>query len=187
MLQFDHVTFTTPRLLLRPLQPADAAAIFALRSNPQVSRYTGYATWADMNLAEEFINRDLQAMESGEYLRLGVVIRENADLIGTITLFHLDAQCRRAEIGYDMRPDQWGKGYMNEALLRLLEFGYKDMLLNRIEADVDPDNLGSINTLKRLGFQHEGLLRERWIVNGAKFDTAFFGLLHADWLAQQPR
>jgi len=181
MIPFNQVFITTPRLLLRPLQPADAAAVFALRSNPLVSRFTGYATWTELNRAQELIAKDQMAMEIGEYLRLGLVRSQTDDVIGTVTLFHLDAQCARAEIGYDLLPDMWGNAYMNEALRALLELGFTDMMLNRIEADVDPHNTASINTLKRLGFAQEGLLRERWIVNGVKFDTAFFGLLQADW------
>jgi len=181
MIQFDQVSITTERLLLRPLQQADALAVFALRSNPLVSRFTGYATWADLTMAQELVARDQAAMACGEYLRLGMVPKGHGEIIGTVTLFHLDAQCRRAEIGYDLRPDLWGKAYMNEALQPLIELGFTDMQLNRIEADVDPHNAASINTLKRLGFQQEGLMRERWIVGGIKFDTAFFGLLQADW------
>lgn len=182
MIQFNQVSIATTRLLLRPLQQADASAVFALRSNPKVSRFTGYVAWTDLTKAQELIARDQAAMECGEYLRLGMVPRGHDELIGTVTLFHLDAQCRRAEIGYDLHPAMWGKAYMNEALLALLELGFNEMMLNRIEADVDPHNTASINTLQRLGFLQEGLMRERWIVDGVKFDTAFFGLLHADWM-----
>ena len=184
MNRFDHITLTTPRLLLRPLLAADAPAVFVLRSDPLVNQYTGNTPWTSVESAQEFIARDLRAMENGEYLRLGMINSNNDDLFGTITLFHFDTQCRRAEIGYDMRPDMWGNAYMNEALLPVLELGYTDLNLNRIEADVDPANLASVKTLERLGFRQEGLLRERWIVNGVKSDTVFLGLLHADWLAR---
>jgi RimJ/RimL family protein N-acetyltransferase len=55
------------------------------------------------------------------------------------------------------------------------------MGLNRIEADIHPDNLASARTLDKLGFVREGLLRERWIVEGEISDTVLYGLLLSDW------
>jgi len=53
--------------------------------------------------------------------------------------------------------------------------------LNRIEADIDPRNPASAKTLECLGFQKEGLLRERWIVSDEVSDTAYYGLLRQEW------
>jgi len=187
MNKFDHITLNTQRLLLRPLNQKDQQAILGLRSNPLVSRYTGYKNWTALAQAAELIEKDIAAMTSGDYVRFGLVRRDNESLIGTCCLFHLDRQCRRAEIGYDLHPEEWGQGFMHESLEPLLGLGYTDMGLNRIEADVDPLNLASLKTLQRLGFRQEGLLRERWIVNGVKADTVILGMLHAEWLARHER
>lgn len=136
-----------------------------------------------MESAHAYIANDINAMESGEFVRFGLVKQDNAGLIGTCTLFHLDAQCRRAEIGYALLPEYWGRGYMQEALKPLIQFGFDELSLNRIEADVDPENFPSIKALERFGFQREGYLRERWIVNGVKADTVLLGLLLLDWKA----
>jgi ribosomal-protein-alanine N-acetyltransferase len=182
---FEQTTLKTSRLLLRPLQQSDAATIFALRSNLDVTRYVGYTRWTSIERAYELIEKDILAMSAGEYLRFGLVRLDDASLIGTCLLYDLDTQCRRAEIGYDLLPDMWGQGFIHEALLSLLQFGFTELGLNRVEADVDPDNAGSIKTLERLGFQREGYLRERWIVNGVKFDTVYYGLLLSEWEARQ--
>ena len=58
------------------------------------------------------------------------------------------------------------------------------LALNRVEADIDPRNAASANTLERLGFQNEGLLRERWVVDGEVSDSGIYGLLRLDWLAR---
>jgi RimJ/RimL family protein N-acetyltransferase len=55
------------------------------------------------------------------------------------------------------------------------------MGLHRIEADIDPRNTASARCLERLGFVKEGLLRERWIVEGEVSDSAIYGLLQPDW------
>ena len=63
---------------------------------------------------------------------------EDDTLIGICLLFHINRQCRRAEIGYELRADAWGRGYMHEALLALVRLGFSELALNRIEADIDP-------------------------------------------------
>ena len=70
---------------------------------------------------------------------------------------------------------------MHEALQALLQHAFDRLDLNRLEADIDPRNLASARTLERLGFQKEGYLRERWIVNDEVSDTALYGLLRREW------
>ena len=70
---------------------------------------------------------------------------------------------------------------MHEALQALLDFGFGELDLNRIDADIDPRNSASARTLERLGFTKEGYLRERWIVGDEVSDTAIYGLLRREW------
>jgi RimJ/RimL family protein N-acetyltransferase len=106
---------------------------------------------------------------------------DDGALIGNCTLFALNAQCRRAELGYVLGSRQWGQGFMHEALQALLGHGFAELDLNRVEADIDPRNEASARSLRRLGFAQEGYLRERWIVGGEVSDTALYGLLRQDW------
>jgi RimJ/RimL family protein N-acetyltransferase len=63
----------------------------------------------------------------------------------------------------------------------LLDYAFRALGLRRLEADVDPRNSGSMRVLERLGFRHEGLLRERWKVNGELQDSVLLGLLEREW------
>lgn len=182
MAAFDTVRLETPRLLLRPLTPADAPALFAISGDPQVARYLSRPAWKDISLAHESIARDIKGMAAGEYLRLGIVRREDDTLIGDCCLFSFNTQCRRAELGYSQLRSAWGNGYVNEALRALVSLAFGELGLNRIEADIDPRNEASARSLLRLGFKHEGYLRERWIVDGEISDTGLYGLLRSDWL-----
>ncbi|HET7065201.1 MAG TPA: GNAT family N-acetyltransferase [Rudaea sp.] len=186
MTNFDRVTLRTDRLLLRPLREADAPAIFAIRSDPTIMRYASSLPLTSLDQAEAFITRETAGMAAGESLRLGLQRLEGDALIGTCILFHMNSQCRRAELGYELRHDAWGRGYMHEALVALLDFGFAELQLNRVEADIDPRNEASARSLERLGFTREGLLRQRWIVDGEVSDSALYGLLLGDWQAQQP-
>lgn len=114
-------------------------------------------------------------------MKWGVALLANDLLIGTVTLFNLDLSNGRAELGYALGRAHWGNGYMQEALQALLSHAFDVLNLRRLEADVDPRNAASIRTLERLGFQREGLLRERWHVNGEIQDAFFYGLLRREW------
>ena len=178
---FDQLTLSTGRLLLRPLRDSDAAALLAIFADPAVVRYWSTPPWKSAEQAIAMIDRDAKAMAAGEHLRLGVERTDDGALIGMCTLFAFSEQCRRAEVGYALASHAWGKAYMDEALRALLNYGFSDLKLNRVEADIDPRNEASARSLERLGFKKEGHLRQRWIVAGEVSDTALYGLLHRDW------
>jgi RimJ/RimL family protein N-acetyltransferase len=70
---------------------------------------------------------------------------------------------------------------MKEALQGLLSAAFSDLGLRRVEAEVNPANLASVRLLERLGFAHEGVLRQRWVAKGQAYDVAVYGLLRDDW------
>lgn len=185
MPSFETITLRTPRLLLRPLRESDGPALFGIHSDPRVARYLSRPPWTTIDQALELIANDQPAIAAGEYLRLGIEQTEAAALIGDCSLFNLAAESRRAELGYSLGADAWGNGYMVEALQALLSFAFKDLDLNRLEADIDPRNAASARTLQRLGFNREGRLRERWIVAGEVSDSDLYGLLRSDWQSAQ--
>lgn len=180
MPSYSDLTLATARLDLRPLAPADASDLFALKSDPAVMRYGSSPPWSDPQVAVDYIERDRQEMAAGAHVQFAIVRREDAALIGLCNLRDFDAQCRRAEVGYSLRVCDWGQGYANEAVAALLDWGFEKRQLNRVEADIDPRNVASARALERLGFVREGHLRERWIVGGEVCDSWIYGLLLAD-------
>lgn len=183
MFDFSQLLLTTPRLTLRPLRPGDAAAVHALHADPVGMRYWATPPWTDPTQADNLIAQDQAALAAGDHIRLGLQRRSDARLVGLCSLFAFQLDSRRAEVGYMLARDCWGGGLMHEALQALLGYGFGVLDLNRVEADIDTRNTASERTLRRLGFQLEGTLRERWIVAGEVSDTGLYGLLRRDWLA----
>lgn len=171
----------TERLRLRPLAATDAGALFAMFSDPEVMRYWSCAPWTSIAQADDYIAGAGEGLANGAMLRLGIEVAATGELAGQAALYHFDEQNRRCDVGYALRRSHWGEGYLGEALEALLEHGFAELGLNRVEADVDPRNAASAKSLLQLGFRHEGLLRERWIVAGEVCDTALYGLLRSDW------
>ena len=187
MPNFESLTLLTNRLLLRPLRPQDAAAVFALFSDRDAMRYWSTPPWTQPELASALIESDRRSHQEGSSLRLGMTLRQGgaevSPVFGAITLFDIDKENQRAEIGYIQAPGQWGLGLMHEALCVLVGYGFETLKLRRIEADVDPRNKRSCRSLERLGFVREAHLRQRWIAGGQVIDSALYGLLEADWRA----
>lgn len=170
-----------PRVRLRWLTDGDVDALFAVFSDPLMMRY-----WATPPLrvraeAEAYLASIRSGFAGKSLFQWGVERKEDGRVIGTCTLLHIDTASRRAELGYGLGSPYWRKGYMSEVLTALIGYAFGTLKLRRLEADVDPRNESSLRILDRLGFRREGLLRERWNVGGEIQDTAFLGLLAADW------
>ena len=176
-------TINASRVSLRWISEEDVEALYRIFSNAEVMRYWSTPPLADRDAAVKLLQEIHDGFRRQTSLKWGITRRIDDALIGTATLFNLHLDNRRAEIGYCLDRSQWGNGYMNEALQALLGYAFGELALRRIEADVDPRNSASLQTVERLGFQREGYLRERWQVNGEIQDTVFYGLLRADWEA----
>lgn len=181
MRPLTQTTFETTRLTLRPLGEDDIPALFAMFSDPEVTRYWSTPTWQDASPARDMLDHGRKMMETGEHLLLGIALKDGGDLVGTVHLFDFKWQCRRAEIGYNLIRSAWGQGYMQEALTALVVFAFTELDLLRLEADIDPRNTASARTLERLGFIKEGHLRARWLIGGELSDSSLYGLLRTDW------
>ena len=171
------------RVVLRWISEDDIDGLYEVFSDPKVMRYWSTPPLANREAAAELQREIALGNENNSMFKWGLALRESNSVIGTTTLFNLNLDNGRAELGYAMGSAYWGKGYMHEALQALLSHAFDVMKLRRLEADVDPRNAGSIRTLERLGFQREGFLRERWHVNGEIQDALFYGLLRREWLA----
>jgi [ribosomal protein S5]-alanine N-acetyltransferase len=180
MQSFKSVQLTTDRLTLRPITESDTEAMYAIFSDPIVMRYWSTPPWESLEQSRESIARDIEALHTGDYLRLGIVQTGNHQLVGACTLFNFNWQCKRAEVGYALARSAWGRGFMGEALAAFMEYAFTELALHRIEAEIDPRNTASAKTLERLGFLKEGHLRERWIVNDEISDSDLYGLLGSD-------
>ena len=182
MIPFDIVTIPTRRLTLRFLTDLDTHALFEIFSHPEVMRFWSSPPLTDLAQVQQMLAGFYEDYSTRNALHLGIERHADNVLMGICTFFHFHVVSRRAELGYALGRPFWGSGYMHEALEAFITYAFETLGLNRLEADIDPRNLASAKTLERLGFQKEGLLRERWIVSGEVSDTGLYGLLRRDWL-----
>ena len=169
------------RVCLRGPRSEDAGALFALFSDPAVMRYWSRPPMTTLGEAQGLVGEMLDSFEQRLLFNWMVTTRDDDGVIGTCTLFRIDPRHRHAEIGYALRSDRWGRGIAGEAVALVLDWAFRRLDLQRIEADIDPRNDGSRQLLARLGFSSEGVMRQRFFVGDEATDSEIFGLLAADW------
>jgi len=174
-------TLESERLRLRHPVPSDADALLDVFSDAKVLRYWSHGPLANLDAARTYLANMETGWREGRSFRWAIANRETDRLIGTATLLSWSQDNRRAEIGFVMHPDYHGRGLATEAVRTMLAFGFGPMNLHRVEADVDPENAGSLRLLERIGFQREGFLRQRWFTFGTWKDTVLLGLLASDF------
>jgi RimJ/RimL family protein N-acetyltransferase len=177
---FSTAELATARLKLRWLDEGDAAAQFAIFSDPEVMRFID-APWTRMAQAQDAVAETLAYRRDGTGVVFGIELPETGEIVGNVNLHRFFERNRRCEIGYAIAGTHQGKGYATEALTALIEYGFRELDINRFEADINPANRASARVLERLGFRLEGLMPERWITCGKTEDTAFYGLLKRYW------
>jgi len=162
-------------------------AVFACYNHHEVMRYCPPTRWGTLENACNWFVRIQQRVADGSVMQFVIELTEQARVIGTCVLFRIEEDSLRAEIGYALGRDFWGAGYMHEALTALVEHAFSKWHLHRLEAEIDPRNVRSANSLLGLGFALEGTLRERWIDDDEIFDAGLYGLLARDWRARRER
>ncbi len=170
------------RVRLRPIDDGDAAGIFAMYSDAQTTRYLARPQLTELAQAAEVVAKTKAGYADGSVLQLAIERKADRAFLGLCLLFNFNKASARAEIGYTLAREHWSQGYMAEALPGLIDHAFGALGLNRLEADIDPRNTASARVLRRFGFRPEGLLRERWIVNGEASDSEMYGLLRSEWL-----
>lgn len=167
----------TERLNLREITKEDVEGIFACFSNEAVTRYYGEETLQKIEQAEKFVDFFSQTYEAKRGIRWGIEIKGTKGIIGTIGFNAWSPKHKRAEIGYEIHPDFWRRGYTAEALSKVLSFGFEEWDLKRIGAVVFMENEASNHLLTKLGFEKEGVLRDYMYQNGTSHDTYVYSLL----------
>lgn len=157
-----HLHHQTPNLLLRPLRAADAPAIYTFYSTPEMMAWRGAAVFTTPDEAEALLFhwRKLEALQRG--FRVGIAWKETGQLIGTAGFKHIDHTHHSGEIGYELLPAFWNRGYMTEAMQPLIAQTAARYQLHTVTANIDPGHTASKRVLEKLGFVQEAHYRENY-------------------------
>ena len=160
----------TERLILRQLENHDANEIYALRSNDKVNKYLERKPSKSINDANVFIQAIHKNFQSNQSFYWAITLNGCDELIGTICLFDFSADNLKAEIGYELLPDFHGKGIMQEAIAKVIDFGMQDIGLNLIEANTHHENKNSIVLLNKFNFKNNGAIGSNFLIFTLKIE-----------------
>lgn len=178
-------SFSTARLTIRRMEMGDEAALFALKSDADVTRLYGEAPHASVEETRRWVQECIDAFQSRSAMVWSLVLRSTVSVIGMACLWNLRQEHRCAEVGFELDPRFWRQGLMSEALETILEYGFSNLGLNRIEATPLAINQASRSLLLKFGFREEGVLRQRVLHEGRYLDEMYLALLHEEWASRR--
>lgn len=174
----------TRRLVLRPFQEGDLAALIALHGDPQVTRYL-YANVRTPKECQQALTQRLAAnrlAQEGDLLILAVARQDTQEVIGEAVLYYTSETHSTADLGYLIQTSQAGKGYATEVASALLKLGFELLNLHRMTGSCDARNVASAHVMQKIGMRREGhRLQNEW-VKGEWTDALDYALLRHEWL-----
>ncbi|TMW71872.1 GNAT family N-acetyltransferase [Alteribacter natronophilus] len=167
----------TARLRLRPFQLEDAPDLFSYASSALVSRFLPWEAHRTLSDSEEFVSFILKQYEEGRPAPWAVELKETGNVIGTIDFVAWFPEHRRAELGFVLSEEYWGRGLIAEAARRVIAYGFDYLDLVKIKAPAITENVQSRRVLEKLGFKLEGILKQEYIIKGKSRDMAVYSLI----------
>lgn len=148
---FPHLE--TDRLHLRQLSLNDEKEIYFLRTDEAVNKYLDRPRATSLGDAQTFIEKINEGIINDKSLYWAICLKNKAGLIGTVCLWNLSLEEQRAELGYELMPQYQGKGYMQEAILSVINYGFQTLQLKIFDACPKKGNDKSIRLLEKNNFK----------------------------------
>jgi RimJ/RimL family protein N-acetyltransferase len=170
------------RIRFRGIERDDLASFVKWMNDPEVrkgtSRYLPLSLGQEEGWYEEMLKRPIEEQPFGIEMRKG----RGWLLIGTTSFFDINWQGRSAEIGIMIgEKSQWNKGYGSEAMLLMAKHGFETLNFHRIRLHVYAENAAAVRVYEKIGFVHEGRLRDDSYANGRYGDVLVMSMLRPEW------
>ncbi len=165
------------RLQLRQFTNSDLNNVFEGLSHPEVIRYYGI-NFDSLEATKEQIEwfAELEKNETGIWW--AVCSTDGKEFYGAGGFNDWQKENKKAEVGFWLLPEYWGKGLMSEAMPLICEYGFKEMGLHRIEGFVDPRNANCKKAVEKLNFKYEGTMVDCEIKNGEYLSIDIYAKLN---------
>jgi ribosomal-protein-alanine N-acetyltransferase len=170
----------TPRLTLRRMRSDDAEAMHAYASDPEVARHMLWDPHESLRDSENFLRFVRERYSRGDPAGWGIEDRETGRFIGSCGIQAWSPENARAELGYVLAREHWGRGIMTEAVSAVVGFGFERIGFNRLEARCLDGNAASARVLEKAGMTYEGTSRSSHLIAGHFRDLHHYAVLRDD-------
>jgi len=175
-------TLKTERLSLRPMHVIDTEDMFDYARRAEVTKYLLWSPHPSVSYTKDYLKYIQSRYALGDFYDWAVIDRESRRMIGTCGFTKIDTVNNSAEIGYVLNPDFWGRGIAAEAAMRVLEFGFCELSLQRIEARFMQGNEASLGVMKRLGMTFEGYHKDAVYAKGEYRTVGYCAITRDEFL-----
>lgn len=173
---------STNRLLLRKIDIELISHIYSNYSDHKLIEFLGLKSKSNLEEEKNKYNQGLWTYNK-KFLYFQLIKKQNNEIIGWCGYHTWYTDHNRAEIGYGIFEDSnKKKGYMKEALSKIINYGFLEMKLNRIEAFIGPENTGSKKLVENLKFVKEGLLKSHYVKYDIAEDSLVYALLRKHYI-----
>lgn len=172
----------TPRLLLRKLRLEDLENYHRLGSSEAVTRYMLFQPHRNMEESAASITKWLARYPDGRCYHWAIALKATDELIGVIDLLRFDEKNDSCSFAYMLGEDFWGMGYGTEALRAVVDFGFGEMELERIEADHMAENVASGAVMRKAGMTYQGTVAGKYEKNGKVYDSIVYAITRQQWM-----
>lgn len=130
----------------------DAQDIFEMRNDPRMIEFTDSSLDKNIEETKSYIVKMNGGVEKGQWIIWAIEHKQAKKVIGSISIWNFNFDQKSGELGYGIIPDYQNKGLMKEALLSVIQYGFKELVLNAIEAYTEENNISSIKLLEKCQF-----------------------------------
>ncbi|MFT5779110.1 MAG: ribosomal-protein-alanine N-acetyltransferase [Crocinitomicaceae bacterium] len=173
---------TSKRLKIRFVQPSDLDEIHELHSLPETDEFNTLGIPESLEETKTLLEAwvSLNKFADLKNYKLTIVDNSSNSFIGLFGLTLWGGKHRRGEVWYKIHSDHWGKGYATEALNLILDYGFNELNLHRIQAGCAIENIGSIKVLEKVGMIREGQGRQVLPLKSGWSDNYEYSILETD-------
>lgn len=150
----EFLALETERLILKEISMNDLDFLFEIRNNDDNNKYIGRKK-SSLDQVKQFIIDRISDFKEERGIYWMVYNKETKQNVGSICCWNFNFENNSVEIGYELVPEFRGKGFMQEALSKVINFGFNELNLQTIEAFTDKKNQPSINALLKFNFIEE--------------------------------
>lgn len=177
----------TARLLIREFAEDDWQSVYDYRRDARYLRFYPDDIASESEV-QAFVKQQItnQQLEPRLSFQMAICLPDDDRMIGNVgirlrSLLNHQSEARQADIGYELDPHYWGRGFATEAAQAILDFGFAELDLHRILANCLAENKASARVLEKLGMRLEGRLRDSEYFKNRWWDTLIYAILDYEW------
>ncbi len=172
---------TTDRFVLRKLSLDDTDDMYEYAKNADVTKFLTWSPHSGKAFTLEYLTYLQTRYKAGEFYDWAIVCKDSGKMIGTCGFTRFDFKNDIAEIGYVINPEYHGRGIATEVVGRVIQYGFDNLMLNRIECRFINGNDVSRRVMEKNSMKFEGIMRGAMLIKGDYKDIGICAITRKDF------